>query len=74
MLYAKRFGAGEPEIEVFGKPTLSTFEYARGLLERRREELGETRGGRGLERIYMVGGGVILRIYRKYIYMSHTLT
>lgn len=59
MLYAKRFGTGEPEIEVFGKPTLSTFEYARGLLERRREELGGTRGGAGLERIYMVGGEVM---------------
>ena len=50
---------GEPEIEVFGKPTLSTFDYARGLLERSKaagSPGGGVTGGRKLERIYMVGG------------------
>eukprot|EP00904_Undaria_pinnatifida_P009049 jgi/Undpi1/5274/HiC_scaffold_2.g00555.m1 len=58
MLYSKRYGVGEPEIEVFGKPTLSTFDYARGLLERSKaagSPGGGVTGGRKLERIYMVG-------------------
>ena len=63
MLYSKRYGTGEPEIEVFGKPTRSTFDYARQLLEDRRAVIGppslagvSVAGGDKLERIYMVGG------------------
>lgn len=56
MLYSKRFDTGEPEIEVFGKPTASTFDYARSLLERRSEEIGLAGEVGKLKRIYMVGG------------------
>lgn len=56
MLYAKRFGEGEPTVGVFGKPTAATFDYARGMLERRKEAMGLSENGAPLERIYMVGG------------------
>lgn len=67
MLYSKRYGTGEPEIEVFGKPTRSTFDYARQLLEHRSVAIGPPPGeevvtGSGkLERIYMVGGERVLQ-------------
>ena len=54
MLYAKRYGTSEPEIEVFGKPSAWTFTYARDLLEIRGQAVGS--GERGMKRIYMVGG------------------
>ena len=60
MLYSKRYGTSEPEIEVFGKPTRSTFDYARQPLEGRSAVIGppggSVTGGEKLERIYMVGG------------------
>lgn len=57
MLYAKRFGAGEPVIGEFGKPTAATFDFARNTLEGRAEAMGLAikNGGRPLDRIYMVG-------------------
>ncbi|CAM9191195.1 unnamed protein product, partial [Hapterophycus canaliculatus] len=58
MLYAKRFGKGEPAIEVFGKPTKSTFDYARGLLEKRSATIGFSAGespSPQIDRVYMVG-------------------
>lgn len=60
MLFAKRFGTSEPEIEVFGKPTKSTFDYARRLLDERSADIGLPPGkpaSSTIERIYMVGGG-----------------
>lgn len=60
MLFAKRFGTAEPEINVFGKPTKPTFDYARRLLEERVAAIlppgGDTASSK-LETIYMVGGG-----------------
>ncbi len=59
MLFAKRFGTSEPEIEVFGKPTKSTFDYARHLLEERQAAIGpppvETATSK-IDAVYMVGG------------------
>ncbi|CAM9116595.1 unnamed protein product [Pylaiella littoralis] len=58
MLFAKRFGTSEPEIEVFGKPTKSTFDYARRLLDERSADIGLPPGkpaSSTIERIYMVG-------------------
>eukprot|EP00903_Cladosiphon_okamuranus_P011989 g11258.t1 len=55
MLFAKRFGATEPDIEVFGKPTKSTFDYARRLLEERAAEIGAETPASKIEAIYMVG-------------------
>ncbi|CAM9613505.1 unnamed protein product, partial [Sphacelaria rigidula] len=55
MLYAKRFGDGEPTIGVFGKPTPATFDYARDMLDRRKEAMGLSENDGPLERIYMVG-------------------
>lgn len=56
MLFAKRFGTTEPEIEVFGKPTKSTFDYARLLLETRAMEIGGEINDSEIETVYMVGG------------------
>lgn len=57
MLYAKRYSTSEPEIEVFGKPTASTFDYAKELLERRSGEVRRWGSGeKPLERVYMIGG------------------
>lgn len=59
MLYAKRFATGEPTIEVFGKPTISTFDYARRLLEERYGVIRlqqQHKATSKIERIYMVGG------------------
>ena len=56
MLFAKRYGTAEPEIEVFGKPTRSTFDYARGLLEQRVVEIGGEAPTSKIETVYMVGG------------------
>lgn len=57
MLYAKRYSTSEPEIEVFGKPTTSTFDYAKEVLERRSGEVRHWGSGeRPLERVYMIGG------------------
>ncbi|CAB1105712.1 unnamed protein product [Ectocarpus sp. CCAP 1310/34] len=54
MLYAKRFATSEPTIEVFGKPTISTFDYARRLLEER-DGVIRPQEEHKIERIYMVG-------------------
>lgn len=56
MLYAKRFATSEPTIEVFGKPTISTFDYARRLLEERDGVIRPQQATLKIERIYMVGG------------------
>ncbi|CAN0005956.1 unnamed protein product [Ectocarpus fasciculatus] len=58
MLYAKRFATGEPTIEVFGKPTISTFDYAKRLLEERHGVIRlqqQHKATSKIERIYMVG-------------------
>lgn len=57
MLFAKRFGTAEPAIEVFGKPTRSTFDYARRLLEERAAQIGGAKTPASkIDAVYMVGG------------------
>lgn len=60
MLYAKRFGTSEPNIEVFGKPMPSTFDYARVLLEKRKAAIDGSakEEGNTMDCIYMVGGEI----------------